>query len=64
MKKSIFNVITKKSLLNIVLLSALFIIPDNYFMTVPTDEIKQLIFFILCIQCIKGFENKTTLGCS
>jgi hypothetical protein len=64
MKNTIFNVITQKNILNIILLCALFIIPDNDFMTVPTEAIKQLIFFILCIQCIKGFENKIALGCS
>lgn len=64
MKKTIFNVVTQKSILNIILLCALFIIPDNDFMNVPTEAIKQLMFFILCIQCIKGFENKIVLGCS
>lgn len=53
MKKLPFKLLTKNSVISILLLVAILIIPDNNVMNIPSHEIKQLLLFILCVQGMK-----------
>ncbi|GAD30764.1 hypothetical protein [Photobacterium leiognathi] len=57
MKKLPFKLLTKNSVISILLLVAILIIPDKNFMNIPSHEIKQLLLFILCVQGMKTGSN-------
>lgn len=58
MKNLLLKLLTKNSVTSVLLLISMFLIPDNNFINVPSDEIKQLLFFILCLQGMKVGADK------
>lgn len=58
MKNLLFKLLTKNSVVSVLLLISILIIPDYNFMNIPSHEIKQLLFFILCVQGMKTGADK------
>ncbi|EAR54732.1 hypothetical protein SKA34_21830 [Photobacterium sp. SKA34] len=60
MKNLLLKLLTKNNVASILLLISMLLIPDKNFINVPSDEIKQLLFFILCLQGMKEGADKVT----